>query len=204
MPKKGREPAGLRRWRLAHRRKGKSHRSRRSTGGSSKAPGFASVYVNAKTGLQVLSPAVDIAGSLALKQRSVGDIGADLNYKFVNSDYALGAVSAIGQRVIDNHFHQTQALARNSVTAAAPEVYALVKTYEESRGQGKNALRGAPDAFVANTTGFSPLNTAFDFKRAEPYLAIKYGGIVVRKGLNVFPALGRPVKKALHMLGLTA
>ena len=204
MPRKGKEPAGLRRWRLAHR-KGKSRRSGRSMSrGESHAPGFAAVYVNAKTGLQVLSPAVDVAGSLALRQRSTSDVPGDLKGKFVNSDYALGLISSVAQRAVDNHFHQTQALARKSVTAAAPEIYALVKTYDEAKGQGKYALRGAPGAFVSTTTGFDPVQTKFDWKSVAPYAGIKYGGIVVRKALNAFPVLGRPVKSVLHMAGLTA
>ena len=196
MPKKGVEPAGLRRWRLAHRRKGKSHRSARSSGGSG-SYGFGQAYLDGKLTAQVAAPAIDLATHL----QGVGAQQAyeDLKFHVLSKEYAEGAASAIVQRWADKKVGQAAALSRGSVTAWAAELVPVATTWSEKRGQG---LRAIFSGYNARTTGYNPGEQRFDLNQVTPYAAAKYGLGVARKIANRTRLLA-PVKKGLAMIGAT-
>src|SRR5438552_1245016 len=129
MPKKGVEPAGLRRWRLAHRRKGKSHRSGRSSSGGSDSPGFAAVYQQGKTALQITSGALDEVTSILSGTQTPGNVIPDLQARAANRDFRAAYGKGILVSILDawgsRKTRHANALAQKSVTAAVPELYAV-------------------------------------------------------------------------------
>ena len=186
----------------ANRRKG--HRSRRSSGGSSSSPGWAAVYQQGKTAAQVLSPVVPPVLELAQGNLSAQGAQSDLSTRFrdpgIRSRYVCGLFVSILDAWGSRKIRHTNALAQRSVTAAAPELYAVGTALADNDLDPDDTF----SSFIETTSGFNPRGTTFSTRgRLRTYLALKYGGKAVRIAANAVPAFGKPIKKALNLMGLT-
>ena len=206
MPKKGKEPAGLRRWRLAHRAKRKARRSARSSGGSS-TPGFAATYQHGKTALQILSPVTD-AGLSVLEGGSTKGALDNLQARFTVSGNRTPWLKGVD-------WLSNSALVLKQGPVQAIRLLSCSMLLRLARLQCPGSLspalldndldpRDTHADFMATTSGFDPQAGGFSTHgKLRTYLGLKYGGKAVRWAAGAIPAAGRPIKKALNMLGLT-
>lgn len=155
-------------------------------------------YLNAKMGIQIVSPASDAAIG-ALEGGGVGTLKADLAYRYTKGGIAStleSAAVAVLQRWGDKKIGQAGALSRNSLTAIGSELVPLVQVYAD----GPKTIRGLNDSFVRHTDGYSPNASQLTLSDAKTYVFAKYGLGLGRKVVNQSKMLD-PAKKFLGDLG---
>lgn len=157
-------------------------------------------YLNAKMGIQILSPVTDSGIRLITGDLKPDGLVGTLRGR-ANVDYGEAVVSSVGQRWLDKKLKVANALSRYSVTAWAAELYpgvSMMNDYRSSRD-----VRVLHRSYVASTTGYDSMDGSFSINRALPYLGVKYGGAIARKVLTK-TGLSRQIGKALGTVGVTA
>jgi len=203
MPKKGREPAGLRRYRLAHRKRKKSRRSGRPSRGKKSyvrhAPGLGASYLNASRGLALASPLVD-AGIDAARSKALPSAEM-VKDRLWNASYAGAVGMVMADAYVDAKLGQSAAISRGSATAILPEVFRGLAT---ARGGRDPASLNA--SFTRTAYGYDPSGgSAWGDPDFLTYRVLKHGGQAVRYAVNrteMGKRLSRPLKKAMGAVGV--
>ena len=164
----------------------------------SATPKLGATYQAAKLAVQIASPATD-----AIVTRE--PMTADTARAKLNTAYGQGMVIGIVDAAASKYIGHAGALSRKSITALAPEVYAVgsAAAYTASGEAGPNKIEEFNNQYVVRTTGYSPAFNDFGFRPENTiYFGLKYGGGIARKALNKTGFMD-PVKKALSMMGMT-